>query len=38
MEIVGKKWEVSWGILNDGTLEVEWGKIRPDTFTRDGDG
>jgi predicted Ser/Thr protein kinase/type IV secretory pathway VirB10-like protein len=38
MEIVGEKWEVTWKILEDGTLEVEWGKIRPYVYKRDGDG
>lgn len=38
MEIVGQKWEVTWEILEDGTLEVEWGKKRLYVYKRDGDG
>lgn len=35
MEIVGKDWDVTWEILEDGTLEVDWGKKRPYILTRD---
>jgi hypothetical protein len=38
MEIVGKDWKATWKILEDGTLEVNSGKIRPSIYTRDGDG
>lgn len=38
MEIVGRDWKVTWQILSDDTLEVEWGKGKPSVFKRDGDG
>lgn len=38
MEIVGKAWEVKWRLEEDGTLIVDWKKIRPYIYTRDGDG
>ncbi len=38
LEVVGKDWDVKWKILGDGSLVIEWGKIRPDTLTRDGAG
>ncbi|MFT5904636.1 MAG: hypothetical protein ACI9E1_000221 [Cryomorphaceae bacterium] len=39
MEIVSnKEWKVTWQIVKDGTLEVEWGKGRPSILVRDGDG
>ncbi|QTN31908.1 serine/threonine protein kinase [Akkermansiaceae bacterium] len=38
MEIVGKTWDVTWKILDNGTLEVDWKKVRPYTFERDGEG
>ena len=39
MEIVGKKWEVTWEILKDGRLEVVWGdRKKVFTYTRDGKG
>jgi len=38
MEIVGETWTATWKILEDGTLQVDWGKNAPYTYTRDGDG
>jgi serine/threonine protein kinase len=38
MEVVGRDWEGTWEILEDGTLEVDMGKKKPNVFTRDGDG
>jgi hypothetical protein len=38
MEIVGKNWEVTWKLLEDGTLSVDWNKKKPYLFTRDGEG
>lgn len=38
MEIVGETWKVTWEILEDGTLEVDWNKKRPYLYTRDEDG
>ncbi len=38
MEIVGRNWKVTWEILADGTLAVDWGKRAPHIFTRDGKG
>jgi hypothetical protein len=37
MEIVGEIWDVTWKLLNDGSLEVEWGKKAPYRYTREGD-
>lgn len=38
MEIVGQKWEVTWKLDEDGTLIVDWKKIRPYIYNQDGDG
>jgi ketosteroid isomerase-like protein len=38
MEIVDKDWDVTWKILEDGTLEVDWQKKKPYVYRRDGDG
>jgi len=38
MEIVGKDWEVTWEILENGTLEVDWNKKRPYIYSRDEEG
>jgi serine/threonine protein kinase len=38
MEIVGKDWKVKWRLDEDGTLVVDWKKVRPYIYTRDGDG
>ncbi len=32
MEIVGHDWKVTWKILEDGTLEVDWNKKAPYTY------
>ncbi len=37
MEIVGKPWKVKWRLEGE-TLIVDWNKIRPYVYTRDGDG
>jgi serine/threonine protein kinase len=38
MEIVGKDWKATWKILENGTLEINSGKIRPSILTRKGNG
>jgi len=38
MEIVGRDWIATWKILEDGTLEVDWGKKKPHSYTRDKNG
>lgn len=38
LELVGQKWEVTWNILEDGTLEIRSPENKPCSFSRDGDG
>ena len=38
VEIPGQKWQVTWEILEDGTLKVDWNKEKQYLYKRDGDG
>ncbi len=38
LTVVTQAWEVTWIILNDGTLEIRWADKKPSIFTRDGEG
>ncbi len=38
LEVVGQDWNVTWIILENGTLEIRWPDKKPCVFTRDGDG
>lgn len=38
MEVIGKEWEGTWEITEDGTLRVMFGGKKPYIYSRDGDG
>lgn len=38
LEVVGQKWEVTWVVLDDGTLEIRWPDKKPYKLSRDEDG
>lgn len=38
VEVVGEKWEVSWVIMDDDTLEVRWDGKKPYKMTQDEEG
>lgn len=38
VEVIGQKWDVIWGILDDGTLEIRWGDKKPYKMKRDDEG
>lgn len=38
VEVVGEKWEATWEIMEDGTLEVRWDGKKPYKMQRDDEG